>query len=104
MCHGDLLGFLRASRGHHGLYTVFPGKREQLPPLNLTSRDIINIAAKIASGMMFLEKKKVHLWELQCVARNHSNIASRQCMDRYVLQMSLWEPAWTSRSMWVPMI
>lgn len=59
MCHGDLLGFLRASRGHHGLYTVFPGKREQLPSLNLTSRDIINIATKISSGMMFLEKKKV---------------------------------------------
>ena len=58
MCHGDLLGFLRASRGHHGLYTVFPGKREQLPSLNLTSRDIINIATKISSGMMFLEKKK----------------------------------------------
>eukprot|EP00731_Ephydatia_muelleri_P004557 Em0002g733a len=58
MCHGDLLGFLRASRGHHGLYTVFPGKREQLPSLNLTSRDIINIATKISSGMMFLETKK----------------------------------------------
>eukprot|EP00731_Ephydatia_muelleri_P021129 Em0013g856a len=59
MCHGDLLGFLRASRGHHGMYTVFPGKRELLPSLNLTSRDLINIATKIASGMTFLEERKV---------------------------------------------
>ena len=60
MCHGDLLGFLRASRGHHGMYTVFPGNRELLPSsLNLTSRDLINIATKIASGMTFLEERKV---------------------------------------------
>ena len=59
MCHGDLLGFLRASRGHHGMYTVLPGKRELLPSLNLTSRDLINIATKIASGMTFLAERKV---------------------------------------------
>eukprot|EP00731_Ephydatia_muelleri_P021132 Em0013g859a len=59
MCHGDLLGFLRASRGHHGMYTVFPGNRELLPSLNLTSRDLINIATKIASGMTFLTQRKV---------------------------------------------
>ena len=59
MCHGDLLGFLRASRGHHGKYTVSPGKRELLPSLNLTSRDLINIATKIASGMKFLTERKV---------------------------------------------
>eukprot|EP00731_Ephydatia_muelleri_P021131 Em0013g858a len=60
MCHGDLLGFLRASRGHHGMYTVFPSSDDNLPPqVNLTSRDLISIATKIASGMAFLADRKV---------------------------------------------
>lgn len=96
MCHGDLLGFLRASRGHHGLYTVFPGKREQLPSLNLTSRDIINIATKISSGMMFLETKKVLTTTF--VAMCAIIVFNRQYMDYCVLPMFLWEPAWTLRS------
>ena len=59
MCHGDLLGFLRASRGHHGMYTVFPGGEDSAPQVSLTSRDLMSIAAKIASGMAFLSEKKV---------------------------------------------
>lgn len=59
MCHGDLLGFLRASRGHHGMYTVFPCSDDDIPQVNLTSRDLMSIAAKIASGMAFLAERKV---------------------------------------------
>eukprot|EP00731_Ephydatia_muelleri_P021242 Em0013g969a len=60
MCHGDLLGFLRASRGHHGMYPVFLSSDDNLPPqVNLTSRDLICIATKITSGMALLADRKV---------------------------------------------
>ena len=59
MCHGDLLGFLRGSRGHHGMYTVSPGINNQPPCLNLSSRDLLSVAAKIANGMRFLADRKV---------------------------------------------
>lgn len=61
MCHGDLLGFLRASRGHHGMYHVSPGTRYQPPTLNLCSRDLLNVATKIANGMRYLADRKVIL-------------------------------------------
>lgn len=60
MCHGDLLGFLRASRGHHGLYNISPGTRYQPPTLNLCSRDLLNVATKIANGMRYLSDRKVY--------------------------------------------
>ena len=61
MCHGDLLGFLRASRGHHGMYHISPGSRYQPPTLNLCSRDLLNVATKIANGMQYLSDRKVLL-------------------------------------------
>ena len=62
MCHGDLLGFLRASRGHYGMYTVNPGIRNQQPPnLQLSSRDLLGIGGKVANGMRFLADRKVCL-------------------------------------------
>jgi serine/threonine protein kinase len=60
MSHGDLLGFMRASRGHYSMYTVNPGLRNQQPPnLQLSSRDLLSISAKVASGMRFLADRKV---------------------------------------------
>ena len=59
MCHGDLLGFLRACRGHHGMYAVSPGNRYQPPSLQLCSRDLLNMATKIANGMHYLADRKV---------------------------------------------
>lgn len=59
MCHGDLLGFLRASRGHYGMYTISPGIRNQPPCLHLSSRDLLSIAAKVANGMRFLADRKL---------------------------------------------
>ena len=68
MCHGDLLGFLRASRGHYGMYTVSPGFRNQQPPnLQLSSRDLLGIAAKVANGMRFLADRKVRIGNYVCV-------------------------------------
>ncbi|XP_064383166.1 fibroblast growth factor receptor 3-like [Halichondria panicea] len=61
MCHGDLLGFLRTSRGHNGRYTVSPGLGYQAPAINLYPRDLLNIGAKIANGMRYLaDRKLVH--------------------------------------------
>ena len=59
MCHGDLLGFLRACRGHPGMYTISPGNRYQPPSLQLCSRDLLNMATKIANGMRYLADRKV---------------------------------------------
>ncbi len=59
MCHGDLLGFMRASRGHHGMYTISPGIYNQPPCLTLSSRDLLSIGAKIANGMRYLADRKV---------------------------------------------
>lgn len=59
MCHGDLLGFLRASRGIHNMYSISPGTRYHPPTLNLCSRDIVNFATKIANGMRYLADRKV---------------------------------------------
>ena len=58
MCHGDLLGFLRATRGRENMYTVLPGMKET-PKLKLTSRDLLNIITQVASGMHFLSENKV---------------------------------------------
>lgn len=61
MCHGDLLGFLRACRGHNGMYAVSPGSGYQSPSKHLfTSRDILNMATKIANGMRYLADRKVN--------------------------------------------
>lgn len=59
MCHGDLLGFLRATRGHSDMYTVFPGTKNIPTNVKLTSRDLLNIISQVAKGMLFLSEQKV---------------------------------------------
>ena len=61
MCHGDLLGFLRCSRGHQSMFTISPGIGNHPPCLRLSSRDLITIATKIANGMRYLADRKVSL-------------------------------------------
>ena len=76
MCHGDLLGFLRATRGHDNMYTVLPGVKET-PKLKLTSRDLLNISTQVASGMHFLSENKVGMSCLAVEADsviNHRNL------------------------------
>ena len=67
MCHGDLLGFLRGCRDHHGMYTISPGNRYQPPSLQLCSRDLLNMATKIANGMRYLADRKVSCHVLHSV-------------------------------------
>ena len=75
MCHGDLLGFLRASRGHYGMHTVSPGFRNYQPPnLQLSSRDLLGIAAKVTNGMRFLTDRKV--WQLNPTFWKHHYLHS----------------------------
>lgn len=59
MCHGDLLGFLRATRGHPDMYTVFPGTKNIPSNLKLKSRDLLRIISQIADGMNYLSGLKV---------------------------------------------
>ena len=93
MCHGDLLGFLRASRGHHGMYHISPGTRYQPPTLNLCSRDLLNVATKIANGMRYLSDRKVLLHILlvfmlySFTFHIHCYFAFRSCIVHCVLRM-----------------
>lgn len=57
--HGDLLGFLRATRGHTEHYTVSAGTETKVPSCTVQAQDLLNIAYQVASGMTFLEEKKV---------------------------------------------
>ena len=59
MCHGDLLGFLRSTRKHTDMYTVYPGTKNLPTHLKLTSRDLLHIIIQIVDGMIFLSEKKV---------------------------------------------
>lgn len=59
MCHGDLLGFLRTTRGHTDMYSVFPGTKKLPTHLKLTSRDLLNIIRQVATGMQFLSEQKI---------------------------------------------
>ena len=61
MCHGDLLGFLRTTRGHTDMYTVYPGTKNLPTHLKLTSRDLLSIIKQVATGMKFLSEQKVHI-------------------------------------------
>ena len=57
--HGDLLGFLRASRGHYGMYTVSPGTGYKTHPCSVQGQDLLKMATQIAAGMNYLAEKKV---------------------------------------------
>lgn len=95
MCHGDLLGFLRASRGHYGVYHVSPGTRYQPPTFNLCSRDLLNFATKIANGMRYLaDRKVVYLRMLYYISFKHY-LLFRLCTEPCVPKMFWLDLAWT---------
>ena len=54
--YGDLLGYLRKSRGQHDTYYKDPDVK---PRTNLTSKQLISLAWQIADGMSYLASKKV---------------------------------------------
>ena len=61
---GDLLGYLRKSRGHSDNYN----KGDKKPESKLTARDLLSFAWMIADGMQYLAKMQV-IWynSLQCI-------------------------------------
>ena len=54
--YGDLLGYLRKSRGLHDTYYKDPDTK---PRTNLTSKQLFKLAWQIADGMSYLAIKKV---------------------------------------------
>lgn len=57
--HGDLLGFLRASRGHYGMYTVSPGAGCKTHMCAVQGQDLLRMATQVAGGMKYLAEKKI---------------------------------------------
>ena len=53
--YGDLLGYLRKSRGHSDSYNT----GEKKPASKLTAKDLLSFAWMIADGMHYLAKMKV---------------------------------------------
>ena len=54
--YGDLLGYLRKSRGHEDKYNT----GEKRPNSRLTEKDLVSFAWMIADGMNYLSTMKVH--------------------------------------------
>ena len=54
--YGDLLGYIRKSRGMEDKYYTCPESCQQ----EVTSYDLLSFAQQIASGMSFLASKKVN--------------------------------------------
>ena len=57
--HGDLLGFLRASRGHYGMYTVSPGAGSKTHLCTIQGQDLLRMVTQVAAGMSYLAEKKI---------------------------------------------
>ena len=66
--YGDLLGYLRKSRGLNDTYYKDPDVK---PRTNLTSQQLIKFAWQVADGMEYLSNKKVgyifEAWEKSTV-------------------------------------
>ena len=54
--YGDLLGYLRKSRGLNDTYFNNPDRK---PETNLTSKQLMRFAWQIADGMAYLSSRKV---------------------------------------------
>ena len=57
MPYGDLLGYLRKSRGLNDTYFNNPDRK---PETNLTSQQLMRFAWQIADGMAYLSSRKVN--------------------------------------------
>ena len=64
--YGDLLGYLRKSRGLNDTYFNNPDRK---PKTNITSQQLMRFAWQIADGMTYLSSRKVNLYN----ARNSMN-------------------------------
>ena len=57
--YGDLLGYLRKSRGLNDTYFNNPDRK---PETNLTSKQLMRFAWQIADGMAYLSSRKVEIF------------------------------------------
>ncbi|KAK2547910.1 Ephrin type-A receptor 5 [Acropora cervicornis] len=57
MPYGDLLGYLRISRGHHDIYN----SGEKKPTSRLTDTDLLSFACMIADGMSYLADMRTYI-------------------------------------------
>lgn len=57
--YGDLLGYLRKSRGLNDTYFNNPDRK---PETNLTSKQLMRFARQIADGMAYLSSRKVEIF------------------------------------------
>ena len=57
--YGDLLGYLRKSRGLNDTYFNNPDRK---PETNLTSQQLMRFAWQIADGMAYLSSRKVNMY------------------------------------------
>ena len=72
--YGDLLGYLRKSRGLNDTYYKDPDIK---PQTSLTSQQLMKFAWQIADGMSYLSlrkaslgcKKKIVFWNERCILR-----------------------------------
>ena len=73
--YGDLLGYLRKSRGVQDNYYNDPSVK---PPSTLTSRQLLKFAWEISDGMHYVSMKKVTLSvvELVTLRKLESRISS----------------------------
>ena len=74
MTHGDLMGFLRATRSFHGMYSMLPGCGGDTPCPQVTSQDLLRIAVQVANGMSFLEDNKVCVFIMWDKTRVHVGV------------------------------
>ena len=65
--YGDLLGYLRKSRGHEDTYNT----GEKRPNSRLTEKDLLSFAWMIGDGMSYLATMKVH----GLFSHSHSNFS-----------------------------
>ena len=71
MPYGDLLGYLRKSRGLNDTYFNNPDRK---PETNLTSQQLMRFAWQIADGMTYLSSKKVIIYN----KRNLTSVGKRE--------------------------
>ena len=76
--HGDLLGYLRKSRGLNDTYYKDPDIK---PKSNLTSQQLMKFAWQIADGMSYLSLRKASHGYL----KKHKLLFSNEQINKYFL-------------------